>query len=149
MMHKQIPSIGSQGTCKEGTAGNEIDERETDPDLPENFPDRLIRVCVMQSMLFGQKLVEYESMKNIFGKGPHDDTRDEKLRGESHSQRRDRQQNDCQQRRNEDFAEKEDDGHEPSLVGRPSLTQRRLGQHRDEVRTILIEAAATASSAIQ
>lgn len=113
MMHKQIPGIGSQGARKERTAGNQIDERKTDPDLPEKSPDRFIGVCVMHSVLFGHKLVEYEPMKNIFGKGPRDDTRDEKLRSGSHSERGHRQQNDCQQRRNEDFAEIEDGGHAP------------------------------------
>jgi len=98
----------------------------------------------MQSVLSGHKLVEYKTMKNIFGKGPHDDARDEKLRGGSQSQRRDRQQNDCQQKRNEDFAEIEDGGHAPSLGARPSSAQPTPGATTPRGSHNLIEVAATA-----
>jgi len=57
-------------------------------------------------MLSGHQFVKYKPVKNIFGKGPHDDARDENLKGGSHFERRNRQQEHCRQRSNEHFAEK-------------------------------------------
>ncbi|MGA2999756.1 hypothetical protein [Bradyrhizobium sp.] len=66
-------------------------------------------------MLSGHQFVKYKPVKNIFGKGPHDDARDENLKDGSHFERRNRQQEHCQQRSNEHFAEKNAGGHKHEL----------------------------------
>jgi hypothetical protein len=50
-MHKQIPSIGNQRARQECATGNRIDERETNPYLPENCKDRLVGIGMMQGVL--------------------------------------------------------------------------------------------------
>ena len=90
-MHKQIPSIGNQRARQECATGNRIDERETNPYLPENCKDRdwhdagrvaLALDCVARS--------------DVFAEGPCNGSACEKRTGVSRFERRDRKQHDCE-----------------------------------------------------
>src|SRR6266436_5378589 len=48
VMHEQIPGIGNQRTRNESAACDQIDQRETNPDLPKDCEDRVVGIGVMQ-----------------------------------------------------------------------------------------------------
>jgi hypothetical protein len=73
---------------------------------------------MMHPMPPWNEIVQHKPMDEIFDKGPQDGAPDEKLRGGGHSERRDRQQNNCRQRREEYFSEIDDGGHDSSLDAR-------------------------------
>jgi hypothetical protein len=74
VVHEQIPGIPNKRARNENAACDEIDQRETNPYLPENLEDRSIGACVVQAMFSRREIVQPKAMNDIFGKGPRNDT---------------------------------------------------------------------------
>ena len=73
MVYEQIPGIRNKRARNENAACDEIDQRETNPYLPENCEDRSIRICVVQRMFSWREMVQHKAVNDIFGKGPRND----------------------------------------------------------------------------
>src|SRR5260370_2098767 len=74
VMHEQIPGIGSERARNESASRDQIDQRETNPYLPKNCDDRFVGIGVMQPMFGWCETMQHETMHDIFGKGPRNDS---------------------------------------------------------------------------
>ena len=72
---------------------------------------------MMNPMLSSREIVQHKAMNEIFGKRPRNDATGERRGGGGYSERRDRQQEDCQHRDNQHFPEINDSGHGPIRAG--------------------------------
>src|SRR6266550_975277 len=111
VVHEQIPGIGNQHARKESAATDQIDQRETSPYLPKNREDCPIGVGMVSPMLSWREIVQHKTMNDVFGKGPRNDAAGEKRSGGGHSERRDREQDDCEQGSYQHFAKIDQGGH--------------------------------------
>ena len=51
VMHKKIPGVCDERPGNESAAGDQIDQRATNPDLPKDFEDSLVGVGMVQNSM--------------------------------------------------------------------------------------------------
>src|SRR5258708_13374953 len=96
VMHEQTPGIGSERARNESASRDQIDQREANPYLPKNCDDRFVGIGVMQPMFGWCETMQHETMHDIFGKGPRNDTTGEEHTVKDHRQSGNYYQADCE-----------------------------------------------------
>jgi len=92
--------------------GYQIEQRETNPDLPKIVRTASSGLAWCMPMLGWREAVQHKAVNKIFGKSPSNHATDEWRSVSTHSEMRNRQQQDCKQRGYQHFAEIDDRSHD-------------------------------------
>ena len=69
----QIPCVGDENAGQNGASHSQVDNGESEPYLPEDLVDTVLRSCVVKPVSYRGNGMQHIAMREVFGQGPRRD----------------------------------------------------------------------------
>ena len=73
IVDRQIPGVGAEDAGQDGAGCRQVDNGESEPYLPEDLVDSVLRAGVMKPVPEWSDGMQHKAMRDVFGQGPRPD----------------------------------------------------------------------------